>query len=1215
MGARGFTIPALLGGALISASSLTVLADPLPRPPPAAGAVIARKSGEEVRFIDASQWRFVDVKQDLLAGDVLRTNAVGQLAILFSDRTQIRLGRNSSLVVKKLAASDAEETVFELQSGSIWARAERGGSSVKVETPAATAAIRGTDWTMTVAGARTALRVLDGRVSLSNPQGSVDVSQGQAAAATVGQAPEMLAIVDSDDREQMLFYLPRREPFERMSPTFGRPVEVRRTIIAISEKDAAARSAEEWVSLVEGQLRLDGVLAAEQTLAHLDDSKFSRSQRARLTLVKAIIAGFKSDYKTSARLFAEAKPGLDKRRQGIALYGGYYARTLADPNHVEPLPTSVDGPEAAFLRAYALGFLKDLRATIAEFKSAENRFPEDPVLPAYRAWIALLLNDRGQAKEAIARALALDPDEPVAMEVSSHFKSGIEGDLKGALASVERAVQIEPGADSGWNEVGNIQSELGGAREAEAAFRKAIFLDPFDAVSHTNLAIFYLDLDRVNDAKPLIDKALSLDPGFSPALVARGRYFLQTGKTDIGVEDLFAGSVTDPGYAQAQLGLAAAQYQKGDRVAADQALDNAERLDGNDPVVSAVRARMALDDYDSVNAIRYARDYVRLSRARGGYYGALGANQESGSTLNGAFRFQGLNAWAEYYSDAVFDAFSGSALIDQALRGSPPGYFTNYSYGVDIVQNATTSRSASALFQGLLLEPHMVSGPTMHPQLFRAPFVETTIGGGVVVSGSDVGPLVNAEVQAFSNSGVPLSIYANVDWERATDERTVDASGDITSTNEIANGLVYITASPTPYDRVIGFFNRSTENDDFLQTLRSVPPGESDIDGDGDVIAAGLGWSHTLAYHDVVNAALFYTKAKSDVLQTVNFFPTPGAPVPFLVSIEDVDHQAALASLGRTVETGDVTWRYGVEAGWQWQNSQYAYVRAGSPAIITGSSVIGDKMIGRAYLDALHDFAPGWKAEYGFTASMSGGGEDGARRLDPRAGFAWEPVNGQWLRLGYLGESSEFTTPTLSPIGVVGLQAAQVPVDSNGGVDTLAARWDAEWTRSVFTAVEYQHQEIDDFFALVPSQNFGISVSQGSSDRLSATGNLALGGGLGLSATAVRTWSENQDPLSRNVGDRMPFMPSWAGQVAATWVNENNLRLTVAGNYLGKRIDGAGVKLDDVWTLDAGLTWEPFGKRYSLELTAYNILDADFEISDGVPGWGPSFRGMFKARF
>lgn len=40
-------------------------ADPLPRPLPAAGSVIARKSGEEVRFVDISGWRYVDLQQDL----------------------------------------------------------------------------------------------------------------------------------------------------------------------------------------------------------------------------------------------------------------------------------------------------------------------------------------------------------------------------------------------------------------------------------------------------------------------------------------------------------------------------------------------------------------------------------------------------------------------------------------------------------------------------------------------------------------------------------------------------------------------------------------------------------------------------------------------------------------------------------------------------------------------------------------------------------------------------------------------------------------------------------------------------------------------------------------------------------------------------------------------------------------------------------------------
>ena len=42
-------------------------------------------------------WRGVELRQDLVGGDTLRTNAIGNLAILFADQTQIRVGRNSTL--------------------------------------------------------------------------------------------------------------------------------------------------------------------------------------------------------------------------------------------------------------------------------------------------------------------------------------------------------------------------------------------------------------------------------------------------------------------------------------------------------------------------------------------------------------------------------------------------------------------------------------------------------------------------------------------------------------------------------------------------------------------------------------------------------------------------------------------------------------------------------------------------------------------------------------------------------------------------------------------------------------------------------------------------------------------------------------------------------------------------------------------------------------
>ena len=55
--------------------------------------------------------------------------------------------------------------------------------------------------------------MLEGVVELSNEFGSVSVARGEAAVASIGQAPTKVVIVDPDDREQMLFYLSLRNAF------------------------------------------------------------------------------------------------------------------------------------------------------------------------------------------------------------------------------------------------------------------------------------------------------------------------------------------------------------------------------------------------------------------------------------------------------------------------------------------------------------------------------------------------------------------------------------------------------------------------------------------------------------------------------------------------------------------------------------------------------------------------------------------------------------------------------------------------------------------------------------------------------------------------------------------------------------------------------------------------------------------------------------------
>nr|WP_245289926.1 FecR domain-containing protein [Neorhizobium galegae] len=1193
-------------------------AEPVQRSGPAAGAVIARKVGEEVRFIDVSSWQFVDLKQDLLTGDVLRTNATGQLAILFSDRTQVRLGRNSSLVVKQITASTSADTVLELQSGTIWARAERGGPGVRVETPAAAAAIRGTDWTMTVKGDQTSLNVLEGVVQLSNPQGSVEVRQGEGAVASIGQAPRKIVIVDSDDREQMLFFLPPREAFERMPPSAQPVAEMRRNADRISGIPPERRSAEDWVALAEAQLSLEGRQRARQTLANLKGRPLSAAQQARVTLIEAVLAASETRYAEAAKLFEKAQRGLDPKRRGIALYGGYYARALADPNRAEALPPQVGGSDGAFLRAYALGFLQDLGAAIKVLQEAERQYPDDPELPAYRGWLAILLNDRAQAEEALNRSLSIDPAEPTALEARSHFRAGFKGDYQGALADLEAAIKVAPGGSTTWNAIGNIQAARSANREAEAAFKKSIELDPQDPLSHSNLALFYLDIGRIEDAKREIDTALAIDPGFDTALVARGRYYLQTGELDKAVDDLLAASVANPGYSQAQLLLAAANYEKGDRVPAEQATENAERLDDNDPVISALRTAVAIDNYDSEGAIRNAQEYLRRSKARGGDFTSLGANQQAGSTLNDAFRLQGMNAWGEYYSDAAFDPFAGTAYIDQSIRGSANPFVNNYFYGDNVITNAPNGQAFSSFLQGLMLEPHIISGRSRSANIMRRPFFEGSIGGGINTAGGELDYIGEGEVQGYSNLPFPISFYGNLQWQRLPDSRDISALTDLNTENKPISGNGYLTASPTAFDRMVIYFN-SGENEfaqDYAFDLggAGIFPVASDLNVTSRATTAGLGWSHSVGYRNVVNAALMFSgvSSRSHLYQEIDLGGL--GIVPFIDQADKFRQESYIAAVNHMIGDGDLTWRYGIEGGWVDSSSSSDDLITPPPTSASDSS-----MVGRAYVDLLHEITPDLKAEYALFGSIVDGGSD-VQRLEPRIGIAWSPAEGQWLRAGFIRSSFDLSTPTLSPVGVVGLQPNQISIATEGYTDTAALRWDAEWSRDFLTAVEFQHQDIDDLRISRPLSAIPFATAEGRIDRASLTANVLLGDGFGLSSTVAYTDSEDRDPASATFGGSLPFVPEWGGQVALTWVNEANIKATLAANYVGKRDDSTGRELDDHWTMDASLTWEPLDKRLELELGAFNLLDEDFildqdDFGNPIAGWGRSFRGTLKVRF
>lgn len=385
------------------------LADPSPRSPTISGQVIQARSGEDIALVEAPLPRNVEVLQDVKAGDVIRTNELGQIALLFADRTQIRLSRNSVLVVKEVRADGG--VTLDLNSGEMYGRAARGGSGVTINTPSAGAAIRGTDWTLSVSATRTTLSVIEGIVDLANAQGKVTVTEGESAAATLGSAPSKIVTVGKNIREQMLFNIRLNSAFDQsMSST----ADVRRLADADRRLNSTSRSrwrTDDYVLAAEVAFGRVGRNAAQTAIADARTRTLSREQNARLFLIEGKVAAHDHRYKEATSLFDRAHSGLRGNARTEAEYLAYFARALANPTRAYTPPASSGSLAAVLGQDTIAAILQSPQKALDVLKRHEGQYGNDVRYQAAIANRALLASDFETMAAAIAKGEKLDPDD------------------------------------------------------------------------------------------------------------------------------------------------------------------------------------------------------------------------------------------------------------------------------------------------------------------------------------------------------------------------------------------------------------------------------------------------------------------------------------------------------------------------------------------------------------------------------------------------------------------------------------------------------------------------------------------------------------------------------------------------------------------------------------------------------------------------------------
>ena len=190
---------------------------------------------------------------------------------------------------------------------------------------------------------------------------------------------------------------------------------------------------------------------------------------------------------------------------------------------------------------------EDLERAVDYFRQSRERDPD--YAPAWaglsqahasqaNSGFAPLADAYRQAREAAEKALALDPQL-----VDAHLAMGwihmfYDWDWEAADTSYRRALDLEPGNAQALRHAALQATTLGRWPEAIDLATKGLERDPLRPNSYNNLGIVFLAIERDTEAEAAFRKALELDPGGAGRHLHLGRALLLQGKNDAALQEM-----------------------------------------------------------------------------------------------------------------------------------------------------------------------------------------------------------------------------------------------------------------------------------------------------------------------------------------------------------------------------------------------------------------------------------------------------------------------------------------------------------------------------------------------------------------------------------------------------------------------------------------------------------------------------------------------------
>jgi TolB-like protein/Flp pilus assembly protein TadD len=381
----------------------------------------------------------------------------------------------------------------------------------------------------------------------SAPVASTEKSVRQVAEPKPAVSPRSVAVLPfdnlSDDKGSEYFSDGISEELLTVLQKIpGLHVAARTSAFSFKGKNATAPEIGEKLGvahLVEGSVRKAGDvvrIAARLTQANTGEEQWSENYTRDLKDVFAVqtelaqtiveqlrgqLTGGGANSTTKAQIQAEVRAAERGGTKNVEAHEAYLQGRFFINRHSEK---ETDQARVAFERAVQLDSQFALAwAGLAQTHIWYCNFATEGGLKSFNAHLAA-------AREALEKALAIEPDLPEALSARAIIETNFDYNWRGAAETLSKALAVAPGDPSLLSWSGNLALSRGQLTKALDFYRRSVSVDPVNPLTREFLAAALSVLGDQEEARREYARVIELNPSAPNSYAAIGLTYLLQGK-------------------------------------------------------------------------------------------------------------------------------------------------------------------------------------------------------------------------------------------------------------------------------------------------------------------------------------------------------------------------------------------------------------------------------------------------------------------------------------------------------------------------------------------------------------------------------------------------------------------------------------------------------------------------------------------------------------